>query len=504
VNEPTPVPPAAAPATAVTRDLLSLPAAEGAAVVARRLLADVAERRLRLVDQDDADALHDFRVALRRLRSWLRAFDPELDRAVSRKTRRRLRVIARTSNESRDGEVQLAWLREQTSRVPTDARPGLDWFARHLATRKRKSDERFRKRLAKDFDRTYAALDEALASAADQTKDTGAGATDRTLSTVVASLIRTQTDRLELRLAAVRGLRDGVEAHRARVAGKQLRYVLEPVADSIPGAAVTVARLKALQDALGELHDAHILIEAVAGAIATAAEERAQRFVAAVRTLGTETEQLVSRGMPDVERGLLVLAEHLHGRVARAFEDAREGWLGVRGETLLADVAGLARGLDSLPTLRGIVEIERKFLLREVPQRARDVTPAEVEQGYVQGDRLVERLRHVRDNGTERWLRTVKYGKGLMRTELEEEMMPGLFAAMWPLTEGRRVRKRRFAVPEGSLTWEIDEFLDRDLVLAEVELPSADATVELPGWLAPVVVREVTGDDEFANEKLAR
>jgi CYTH domain-containing protein len=132
------------------------------------------------------------------------------------------------------------------------------------------------------------------------------------------------------------------------------------------------------------------------------------------------------------------------------------------------------------------------------------VTPTEIEQGYVPGDHLIERLRHVRENGTERWFRTVKFGQGLVRTELEEEMMPGLFAIMWPLTEGKRVRKRRYVVAEGALTWEIDEFLDRDLVLAEVELPSADTPVEVPAWLAPAVVREVTGEDAFANEKLAR
>ena len=55
---------------------------------------------------------------------------------------------------------------------------------------------------------------------------------------------------------------------------------------------------------------------------------------------------------------------------------------------------------------------------------------------------------------------------------------------MWPLTLGRRLRKRRHAVPEGGLTWEIDQFLDRDLVLAEVELPSAETPVTVPKWLA--------------------
>ena len=42
---------------------------------------------------------------------------------------------------------------------------------------------------------------------------------------------------------------------------------------------------------------------------------------------------------------------------------------------------------------------------------------------------------------------------------------------MWPLTQGARVLKRRYLVPERDVVWEIDEFLDRSgLWLAEVEL----------------------------------
>ena len=59
-------------------------------------------------------------------------------------------------------------------------------------------------------------------------------------------------------------------------------------------------------------------------------------------------------------------------------------------------------------------------------------------------------------------------------------------------------------MPEGELIWEVDEFTDRDLVLAEVELPSEDVKPGLPDWIAPYVVREVTGESEYANINLAR
>jgi CYTH domain-containing protein len=150
------------------------------------------------------------------------------------------------------------------------------------------------------------------------------------------------------------------------------------------------------------------------------------------------------------------------------------------------------------------VEIERKFLLSGLPESVRGTEAREIEQGYVPGERLVERLRRVRRAGATRCYRTVKLGSGLARTELEEEASAAVFDAMWPLTEGRRVRKRRYAVPDGDLTWEIDEFSDRELVLAEVELPSEGTVAEPPPWLQPYVVREVTGEDGFVNVNLAR
>jgi dihydrofolate reductase/CYTH domain-containing protein len=150
------------------------------------------------------------------------------------------------------------------------------------------------------------------------------------------------------------------------------------------------------------------------------------------------------------------------------------------------------------------VEIERKYLLRALPAGMPAAPVAEVEQGWLPGERLAERLRRTVRDGQERWVRAVKGGTGVARLELEEETTRELFDHLWPLTEGRRVYKRPHYVPAGALTWEIDEFTDRDLVLAEVELPDERTPVPIPEWLAPVLVREVTADPSFLNLNLAR
>ena len=151
----------------------------------------------------------------------------------------------------------------------------------------------------------------------------------------------------------------------------------------------------------------------------------------------------------------------------------------------------------------GPVERERKYLLASFPEHARGAPVEEIDQGWLPGERLRERLRRVRDGAGERFYRTIKLGAGERRIELEETTTAELFAALWPHTAGCRVQKRRYRVRDGDLVWEIDEFIDRELWLAEVELPD-ERTASVPAWLQPCVVRDVTGEGGFTNLELAR
>src|SRR5262249_30162408 len=148
------------------------------------------------------------------------------------------------------------------------------------------------------------------------------------------------------------------------------------------------------------------------------------------------------------------------------------------------------------------VEIERKYLLSGMPP----VDGAQIfaiEQGYLPGGRLRERLRRVRGPDGERLVRSIKAGSGLRPVGIEEDWPPELFRKLWPLTAGRRIVKTRYKVKDGDLVWEIDRFAGRDLTLAEVELPSETTAVTPPAWLAGAIVREVTGEKGFTNEALA-
>jgi CYTH domain-containing protein len=151
------------------------------------------------------------------------------------------------------------------------------------------------------------------------------------------------------------------------------------------------------------------------------------------------------------------------------------------------------------------VEIERKYLLRELPRFPKPVAILEVDQGYLPGTKVLERVRREQsDAGVVRFFRTMKVGSGVERLEFEDETDEALFKHLWVLTEGRRVKKRRYVVLNGGDRWEIDEFLDRSLALAELELERADSPVTIPDWLKPVLVREVTDEVGYTNRSLAR
>jgi CHAD domain-containing protein/CYTH domain-containing protein len=453
---------------------------EGARRLALAHLQDASATRGRLASPSDTEALHDYRVALRRLRSCLRAYRKHLRSTVSRKSLRQLRRLARGTNRSRDLEVHLAWLVEQRDRVGDAEQPGISWILGRLTEAKRRGwDEMLqldRKLFPKVNDRLVVQL-----SAFPTTIRLDSDLRGQSTAAVTASRVRAASRRLRTRLFDIYGYSSGTAIHRARIAAKHLRYLLEPFAGRVPEGAAVIDRLKALQDALGDVHDAHV-------------------FLAELRESLPEARDAASSGT-DVLPGLEAVMASLEARGFQTFARTRPTWLGDRAEAFFREIDRMA---DAIAALAGQgEEIERKFLLTGLPSLDGAEGAVEIEQGYLPGERLIERLRRIQSDAGVELVRTVKEGSGLTRLEIEEEVAPDVFDRFWPLTDGRRLRKRRYRVPEGQLTWEIDEFLDRDLVLAEVELPEQRTEVPIPGWLQPHVDREVTEDSAYTNFRLA-
>jgi CHAD domain-containing protein len=319
--------------------------------IALELLAALTERHAELSGKEDVEALHDFRVAMRRLRSWLRAFEPQLP-PMPRKARRRLRRIARVSNAGRDLQVQIAWLRARRSELSVRQRHGQDWLIARLENQLNKEGARFRARLEKDMQRIHTSLDSALQRASRALADAPPPAQgapvpldDTPFAAALALVVRDQADRIRDRLQAVQTPADHRQAHRARIEGKRLRYVLEPVADMID-ANDALARLRRMQDSLGALQDSQTLSAAIAASLPAAARARGRRLAKLVRERGLSDRRLRDEERQDVEPGLLALARRAHTRAQDAFAQVEQRCLGANIETLVSAANRIADDLE--------------------------------------------------------------------------------------------------------------------------------------------------------------
>jgi CHAD domain-containing protein/CYTH domain-containing protein len=489
------------PASAFPPQLLDEPAPRAARIVALELLRVAGVARARLDDDDDADALHDFRVAVRRLRSWLRAVRPCMGDGVPAKRRRQLRRVARRTGGARDTQVYLAWLHDRPDLRRGRRAVGVRWLVDRLEREGEDGDASRVADAARLFDRLHEPLADALATYTITCRVDSPR--PPIMAAALAPLVRDHAGSLRQRLAALRTADDDAAVHGARIAGKRLRYLLEPFAERVEGAPELVERLRTLQGLLGDVHDAHELAARVAVATDEAAAEQTRHEAGAGPDgdAGKGAEPRDGRS-GDPRAGLLAVSSATRARGEERFAELAGAWLGDGADGFLADAAAVADRLAARGG--GGVEIERKFLLDALPEAARSAPPREIAQGYLPGTELVERVRRVTtpDGGVRCW-RTVKLGAGIARIEVEEETTPEIFDALWALTAGRRLSKRRHLVTDGALTWEIDDFDGRDLVLAEVELESEAAEVTIPDWLAPHVVREVTGEDAYVNVNLA-
>lgn len=452
--------------------LRSRPAAEGARLLALAYLDEASQASPRLADEADVRALHDFRVGLRRLRSVLKAYKRELRDTVRPKDRDRIAEIAQSTNDGRDAEVQLLWLEKRAPSATPNASAGVLWLINRIRACMEAGYRAARTETVAHFAKADQALRERL-SYYDVRVQLGTPPRPEAFGAVTADLLREHVADLIAHRARIPNAADQEAIHTTRIAAKRLRYLLEPLKQETPEVSSLVKRMKDLQDVLGELHDMHVMAATVGEATAEATDAEID--------------------------GLLWLTA-----MARADRDAlfarfQGAW---SGEALEAFVERVRVVADAIAK-RDDVEIERKFLLSKVPPEALEWPFDEIDQGYIPGERLHERVRRVRTPKGEKYFRTIKLGQGVTRTEIEEETSENIFRKLWPLTQGKRVSKRRYRISAGTDVWELDVFKRRKLVLCEIEMEREDAEVKPPEWLAACIVRDVTHEAEFQNVNLA-
>lgn len=317
---------------------LSDSAQDAACLIIEGFLEEARAGWKRLDDPADSEALHDFRVALRRLRSTERAFRPFVDEVIGRKLRKRIKAVASATGPARDAEVQLAWLDSQRDLIKSHERPGFQWLYRRLRERADEEYAHVREHTKKEFERVYERLKQRLALPRSHEGPP--------YGVVAAGLIREATAELAEHLGRVHGESDESEVHQARIAGKRIRYLLEPLRDELEQGKALVKELKGLQDLLGELHDIQVLGEELRQAAEEAGAGRFVQLIDLSLRCAPADPELEGARRRDERAGLMGLARELHDRRQDLFARLLAMLEGGDAQTLIDHLGQAAERLE--------------------------------------------------------------------------------------------------------------------------------------------------------------
>ena len=143
-------------------------------------------------------------------------------------------------------------------------------------------------------------------------------------------------------------------------------------------------------------------------------------------------------------------------------------------------------------------EIERKYLVKQVPENLASYPFHEIEQGYL----CTEPVVRIRRQDEEYYL--TYNSKGLMiREEYNLPLTKDAYFHLREKIDGRLISKRRYLIPLDPYTIELDVFHSPkdDLILAEVEFPSEEdaLTFTPPDWFG----EDVTNSSLYHNSRLS-
>lgn len=155
-----------------------------------------------------------------------------------------------------------------------------------------------------------------------------------------------------------------------------------------------------------------------------------------------------------------------------------------------------------------MLEIERKYLLKRLPIEP----PSEVldiKQYYMEVDGVMTRYRKVtyQDKSFD-FIKTIKTPVDEMTyEENESHVLPQEFNDFIDncnkSEDSYYIHKKRHIYMNGDDKWEVDQYMDYDLVIAELEMPSKEYEFEIPEHISDELIMEVTGLREFTNLSLA-
>ena len=209
---------------------------------------------------EDPEAIHDMRVASRRLQEILQVVLPNTK--ALRRLHRDIRDTRRAQADTRDLDVITAHLRNRRERATKDdLAGGMGLLLADLVSRRKKAQLSLRKNLARlDLRPMQSHLVGVVQNVLIESLNT---------SPIAARIVDTLDGRDRAFREAVAVAHDTLGAndlHNARIAGKKLRYILELV-DRVEMGDLKdrVREFREIQESLGKWHDLEVLEEVLIG-----------------------------------------------------------------------------------------------------------------------------------------------------------------------------------------------------------------------------------------------
>ena len=146
------------------------------------------------------------------------------------------------------------------------------------------------------------------------------------------------------------------------------------------------------------------------------------------------------------------------------------------------------------------IEIERKFLVKNLDFIKESSSKKLIEQGYLSKDpNRIVRVRII-DNKGVLTFKGKSFDGGTSRVEIEKEISIKDANELMKLCIPSIIRKVRYIINKNNLVFEVDVFQEHNkgLIVAEVELDSKKEKIIKPNWLG----KEVTGKKKYYNSQL--
>lgn len=279
---------------------------------------------------EDIEEVHDMRVASRRLRAALSVFEPAFPCRRYDRFERDVAEVTRSLAEARDLDVMIAAVEKMGEDLKEGDRVGVEEFADGLRRRRQKLQGDVRDSLNRMQDLDLPSRFERIVE--EPLED----ALDRSLEAHFSAEIALRAGQLRAWEVWIADATRVAELHRMRIAAKRLRYTMElfaPFRDK--EFADAVLRIKVIQEQLGEIHDADVLVPALVQHARAGLKFRS-------RVPGAHEVNL------DSAKGILEVCRKKQAERARRYEQFLSGWRKTMGNGFFDRLRDMTRESGSI------------------------------------------------------------------------------------------------------------------------------------------------------------